>query len=72
MLVEVSKKAEELSGVGLSLSRIAFIVSGNWYPGEKRGAGNYVITITIIIIIMAIIMVIIIIIIMVLGKTLDA
>ena len=69
MLVEVSKKAEELSRVGVSLSRIAFIVSGNWYPGEKRGAGNYVITI---IIIMAIIMVIIIIIIMVLGKTLDA
>ena len=68
MLVEVSKKAEELSGVGVSLSRIAFIVSGNWYPGEKRGAGNYVITI-ILVIIMAIIMVIII---MVLGKTLDA
>ena len=68
MQVEVSKKAEELSGVGVSLSRIAFIVSGNWYPGEKRGAGNYVITI-ILVIIMAIIMVIII---MVLGKTLDA
>ena len=67
MLVEVSKKAEELSGVGVSLSRIAFIVSGNWYPGEKRGAGNYVITIIIITI-----MAIIIIIIMVLGKTLDA
>ena len=29
MLMEVSKKAEELSGVGVSLSRIAFIVSGN-------------------------------------------
>ena len=67
MLVEVSKKAEELSGVGVSLSRIAFIVSGNWYPAEKRGAGNYVITIIIITI-----MAIIIIIIMVLGKTLDA
>ena len=29
MLVEVSKKEAELSGVGVSLSRIAFIVSGN-------------------------------------------